>query len=116
MRLSIRHDYQRALNEDPKLLREWFSTIQRTIDENGIQPEDIYNFDETGFAMGLISTQKVITRIDIYGKGRRLLQPGNREWVTTIKAIGANGYSLPPYMIFKGKVAIASWFDNLPKD
>ncbi|CEO58658.1 hypothetical protein PMG11_03366 [Penicillium brasilianum] len=36
MRLSIRHDYQRALNEDPKLLREWFSTVQRTIDENGI--------------------------------------------------------------------------------
>jgi hypothetical protein len=24
MRASIRHDYQRALNEDPKLLREWF--------------------------------------------------------------------------------------------
>jgi hypothetical protein len=116
MRLSIRHDYQRALNEDPKLLREWFSTVQRTIDENGIQPEDIYNFDETGFAMGLISTQKVVTRIDMYGKGRRLLQPGNREWVTAIEAIGADGYSLPPCVIFKGKVAIAGWFDNLPKD
>jgi hypothetical protein len=25
------------------------------IDENGIQPEDIYTFDETRFAMGLIS-------------------------------------------------------------
>lgn len=29
---------------------------------NGIRPEDIYNFDETGFAMGLIATTKVVTR------------------------------------------------------
>lgn len=108
-RLSIRYDYQRALNEDP-------STVQRTIDENGIQLEDIYNFDETGFAMGLISTQKVVTRAEMYGHGRRLLQPGNREWVTVIEAIGADGYSLPPCVIFKGKVAVAGWFDNLPKD
>lgn len=54
-RFSRRYDYQRALNEDPKSLREWFITVQRIIDENGTQVEDIYNFDETGFAMGLIS-------------------------------------------------------------
>jgi hypothetical protein len=57
-RFSRRYDYQRALNEDPKSLREWFATVQRVIDENGIQPEDIYNFDETGFAMRLISRAK----------------------------------------------------------
>ena len=28
------------------------------VEENGILAEDIYNFDETGFAMGLISAQK----------------------------------------------------------
>jgi hypothetical protein len=43
-----------------KTLREWFITVQRIIDENGIQVEDIYNFDETGFAMGLILAQKVL--------------------------------------------------------
>jgi hypothetical protein len=114
-RSSIHYDYQRALNEDPKSLRAWFATVQRVIDENGIQPEDIYNFDETGFAMGLISSQKVVTRAEYYGR-RRLLQPGNREWVTTVEAICADGFSLPPCIIFKGKVAIAGWFDNLPKD
>ena len=36
------------------------------IDKNGIQSENIYNFDETGFAMDLISVQKVITRIEYY--------------------------------------------------
>lgn len=48
------------------------------IDENGIQSEDIYNFDETGFAMGLIATAKVVTRAKYYGR-RALLQPGNCE-------------------------------------
>jgi hypothetical protein len=114
-RYSVRYDYQRALNEDPKTLRAWFATVQSVINENGIQPEDIYNFDETGFAMGLISSQKVVTRAEFYGR-RRLLQPGNREWVTAIESICADGYSLPPCVIFKGKVYQASWFENLPKD
>ena len=114
-RFSKRYDYQHALNEDPKLLREWFATVQRVIDENGIQSEDIYNFDETGFAMGLISAQKVVTWTEYYGR-RPILQPGNREWVTAIEAICADGYSLPPCVIFKGQVAIAGCFDNLPKN
>jgi hypothetical protein len=67
-RFSRRYDYQRALNEDPKSIRQWFATVQSVIDENGIQPEDIYNFDETGFAMGLISSQKVVTRAEYYGR------------------------------------------------
>ena len=40
-RFSVRYDYQRALNEDPKALRAWFATVKNVIDENGIQPEDI---------------------------------------------------------------------------
>jgi hypothetical protein len=116
-RFSKRYDYQRALNEDPKSIKEWFLTVQRVIDENGIQPEDIYNFDETGFAMGLISSQKVVTRAEYYGR-RSILQPGNREWVTAIETICADGYSLPPCIIFKGQVYITGWFEssNLPRD
>ncbi|KAJ5600255.1 hypothetical protein N7450_001322 [Penicillium hetheringtonii] len=34
--------------------------VQYIIDKNGIQSENIYNFDETGFAMDLISVQKNI--------------------------------------------------------
>lgn len=113
---SKRYDYQRALNENPKAIKEWFTTVQRTIEENGIQPEDIYNFDETGFAMGLISAQKVVTRTEYYGR-RPILQPGNRECVTAIETICADGYSLPPCIIFKGQIYIAGWFEsNLPSN
>jgi hypothetical protein len=89
-RFSKRYDYQRALNEDLKAIKEWFLMVQRVIEENGIQPEDIYNFDETGFAMGLISSQRVVTRAEYYGR-RSILHPGNREWVTAIETICADG-------------------------
>jgi hypothetical protein len=57
-----------------------------------------------------------VTRAEIYSNGRRLLQLGNREWVTAIEVISANSYSLPLCVIFKAKVAIAGWFEKLPKD
>lgn len=45
--------------------------------------------------MGLISMQKVVSRAEYYGR-RPTLQAGNREWVTAIESICADGYSLPP--------------------
>ena len=114
-RFSRRYNYQRAKCEDPKIISEWFNLVQKTIIQYGIDPDDIYNFDETGFAMGLTSTAKVVTRAEFYGR-RLLLQPGNREWVTTIECINASGWALPPCVIFKGKVFVESWFDGLPDD
>jgi hypothetical protein len=114
-RFSRRYNYERAKCEDPKMVQEWFNLVQRTILENGIDPDDIYNFDETGFAMGLIATAKVITRAEYYGR-RSLLQPGNREWVTSIECTGASGFCLPPMIIFKATSFTHGWFQDTPKD
>ena len=51
--------------------------------------EDIYNFDETGFAMDIIAIAKVITQADKRSRPS-LVQPGNREWVIAIEAINAS--------------------------
>lgn len=109
------YNYERAKCENPTIIQEWFDCVQRMILQYSIDPDDIYNFDETGFAMGLIATAKVVTRSDYYGR-RSLLQPGNREWATTIEAISASGWALPPCIIFKGKVFIKSCFDGHPGD
>jgi hypothetical protein len=114
-RFSRRYNYERAKCEDPKIIREWFNLVQKTILQFGIDPDDVYNFDETGFAMGLTATAKVITRSDIYGR-RKVLQPGNREWVTIIECTNASGWVLPPCVIFKGKVFQESWFKGLPNN
>ena len=110
---SKRYNYEHAKCEDPKIIGEWFNLVQKTIIQYGIHPDDIYNFDETGFAMGLTSTARVITRAEYYGR-RSCLQPGNREWVTVIECINASGWVLSPCIIFKGKVYIEGWFNDLP--
>jgi hypothetical protein len=74
-RFARKYNYQRALCEDPKAINQWFKTLEALRKENGIQREDIYNFDETGFAMGLIATSRVVTRAEMLGKPH-LLQPG----------------------------------------
>jgi hypothetical protein len=90
-RFSRRYNYERAKYEDPKIIGEWFNLVQ-TILQFGITPDDVYNFDETGFAIGLIATAKVVMRAQYYGR-RSLLQPGNREWVTPIECINASGWA-----------------------
>ena len=116
-RFSRRYNYQRAKCEDPKIIQEWFNSVQIIIMQHGIAYEDIYNFDETGYAMGLVATAKVVTRADLTGKPF-LIQPGNREWVTSIECINASGWALPPCIIFKGKIHIEGWYQDeaLPHD
>ena len=46
--------------------------------QHEIAYEDIYNFDETGFAMSLIATVKVVTRAETTDCSA-LLQPENHE-------------------------------------
>ncbi|ODM17100.1 hypothetical protein SI65_07499 [Aspergillus cristatus] len=79
--------------------------------QHGIVYEDVYNFDETGYAMGLIATAKVVTRADMYGR-RQVIQPGNREWVTSIECVNSMGWALPPCIIFKGSVHIEGWYQD----
>ena len=49
--LSRGYNYERALSEDPKLIKGWLDLVRNTIQKYGIIPADIWNFDETGFAM-----------------------------------------------------------------
>jgi hypothetical protein len=113
-RFSRRYNAQRALCEDPEVIKEWFLQYAKKIAEYGILDDDIYNFDETGFAMGITSTSKVVTGRDYHGK-RKLLQPGNREWVTAIECINMNEV-LPPTIIFKAKNLMIGWFNTIPED
>ena len=75
----------------------------------GILDCDFYNFDETGFMMGIICSSMVVTRADRRGQGKQL-QPGNREWATAIECVSGDGFVLPPFLIVQGKNHLASWY------
>jgi DDE superfamily endonuclease/helix-turn-helix, Psq domain len=116
LRFNRRYDYQRAQCEDLVLIQGWFELLRNTIAKYGITDADIYNFDETGFMMGVISTAMVVTSSEKVGRAKAK-QPGNREWVTVIQAINAIGWSLPPFVVVKAKNILLSWYDEfkLPK-
>ncbi|KAM4062452.1 helix-turn-helix, psq domain-containing protein [Hirsutella rhossiliensis] len=98
---SRRYDYQRAKCEDPQKIQGWYDRVAATKQKWGILDEDVYNFDETGFQMGVASTAR----------------PGNREWVTVIESINCQGWALPAKVIFQGKLHQASWYESgVPDD
>jgi hypothetical protein len=106
---------QRARCEDPVRIRAWFKLVEDTRVAYGIADQDTFNFDETGFMMGVASTSKVVTSSDTIGRAT-VVQPGNREWVTTIECINASGWCIPPFVILSGKLHQASWYQDLPPD
>jgi len=58
--------------------------------------------DEKGFMKGIGEDAKVIVpRAEV--ESAVSIQPGNKEWVSVIESIGANGYLVPPFVIFQGK-------------
>jgi len=116
-RYNRRISYQRAKQEDPRVIKEWLDTVNAAIQEHGIHEDDIWNFDETGFAMGLCTTSKVITAAERSERPRTVIQ-GNREWVTIIECIGSSGCHTPPLIILKGKEHQATWYQetNFPQE
>ncbi len=110
-RFSRAYDFQRALCEDPELINAWFRLVANMRAKYGIQDADFYNFDETGFMMGMISSSMVVTRADRRGRGKKL-QPGNREWATAIECVSSDGFVLPPFLIVQGEYHLASWYTD----
>jgi hypothetical protein len=109
VKLGRTYECQRKLCEDPTVIRGWFELVKNTINKHGILPEDIYNFDETGFQMGQISASMVVTAVDRQGRPKQA-KPTNTEWVTLIQGAYADGSATPPFLIFKGKELNRAWF------
>jgi hypothetical protein len=111
------YDYQRGLCEDPAILEPWFRLVANMRAKYGITDTDFYNFDETGFMMGMIRPRMVVTRSDRVGKPKAI-QPGNREWATAICSIAGDGFVVPPFLVVKGRFHLASWYSEhqIPDD
>jgi hypothetical protein len=116
-RWTRRYDYQRAKCEDPKVIGEWFALVRNVKAKYGIVDDDTYNFDETGFMMGIIFAGMVVTTSDGRGKAK-LAQPGNREWATVIQGVNALGWAIPPFIILAAQYHLANWYTecDLPAD
>jgi hypothetical protein len=106
-RFNRAYDRQRALCEDPVLIRGWFELVQQTKVKYGICDEDVYNFDEAGFIIGVILTGAVVTALERQGR-LKVAQLGNREWTTVIQGVNAKGWAILPFIIFKARHHLSS--------
>jgi len=114
---SHKYDYQRAKCEDPEIISPWFDLVRNTKAKYGILDDDTYNFDETGFLMGMIFAGMVVTTSD--GRTRaKLAQPSNREWSTVIQGVNALGWAIPLFIILAAQHHLANWYQecDLPAD
>jgi len=116
-RWSRSYDNQRAKQEDPTVIGAWFKLVAGIKEKYGIVDEDTYNFDESGFLMGIIGSQLVVTASERRGRPK-LIQPGDREWITVIQGICAAGWAIPPFVIYAGKMHISTWYEDasIPRD
>ena len=107
------YNKQWAKCEDPITISKWFNRIQAVTAQYGILLEDTFNFNKTGYVIGIIATVKVVTGTlthhTIY------IQPGNRKQITIIKYISTIGQALLSILIFASKVYLSTQYTtNLP--
>ena len=96
---------------------EYFKLLGQKITEYSIKARHTYNMDEKGFAIGVVGRDKrIFSRADFKRKkGRQSLQDGDREWVTILATICADGDALPPSVIYASKAHClrSNWVEDI---
>jgi hypothetical protein len=96
--------------------RDYFELLHSKLQEYDVDARNIYNMDEKGFAIGVTSkTKRVFSKTLFQEKKKTVgLQDGNREWITILACICADGSELDPAVIFAGKGDLYSgWVHNV---
>lgn len=104
-------DLERLQAHDKSAIERWFQSYHDIIQRYGITPQDIWNFDETGFQIGVGKDQYIITR-----EPKKRIFSGaktNRESVTIIGAVNAMGSVISPLIILSSRQALLRWFDHI---
>lgn len=96
-------------------ISQWFSAFQSRFNEQNYELQNVYNMDETGFAVGTTQSTRII--VDSTQKSNWKVTPGKQEWITAIECVDAAGGALPPLVIFKAQNTNSSWIPpNAPSD
>jgi hypothetical protein len=100
----------KALNQHA--VNEFFDMLTEVVKEYNILPGNLYNMDEKGVQLGIGA--RITAMIDRDQKTAYSIEDGNRELVTVIEAICADGSILHPSVIFQGVRRNSEWGRNNP--
>ena len=71
-KFSRLYNYQRVLYKDSTVISDWFALLRNIIIKYNFQPEDLYNFDETGFIIGVITFLIMVIRFNRREKAKSI--------------------------------------------
>ena len=74
------------------------------MEKYNITADNMYNWDEKGFLIGMASATQRIMTLEALVSGRitYVSQDGSREFISFLVCICANGSALSPALIYKG--------------
>ena len=102
-------DVKRMTALDPDIVETFFAEFERLKTTYGVEMNDIYNMDETGFQMGQNHSECVIFNSS---QGPPLCSTSdNTSWVSIIECISPSR-AIQPYMIFQGRMPETGWFPS----
>ena len=96
-------DIARKRADNPYQYKLFYELLTEKIKKYEIEVHNMYNMDEKGFLIGILNKSKrIYTKSEaVRGKLLRAGQDDNREWITVIVSICADGTSLPPGLIYQ---------------
>lgn len=107
-------DQIRANAANPVLLKDYADTVERLFSEHKPPPCNILGTDEVGINSGIAPRQTVVGKAG--QRHQKQQQLGDRNNITVIETVCADGTVLRPIVIFKGQYLMLSWGDDNPDD
>jgi hypothetical protein len=101
----------RKLAHDPAVLLNWFKRFEALRTQFGVCNEDIWNFDETGFRIGVGKSQWIVTTST--SKRSYLACDNSRDLVTSVEAVSAAGNVIEEMLILPGKTHLERFYTDL---
>jgi hypothetical protein len=99
---------QKAAYKGSEIEKHFADFIQQ-YNKLGIAPENVWNFDETGFWIGYLAGYLVFTCTQ---KQVYISDPDNQEQIMSIEAINITGKSINLIIIIPGIIIYQKHFDN----
>ena len=100
-------DRHRANAVNPTTITDYFSKLQKVLNEHAIEPDCLWSMDETGLQFNHTPKKRVIGQA---GKHQQhSIRHGSREFATIIPLISAAGACPPPTVIFQGVRMNTTW-------
>ena len=90
----------------------FLTRLKELCQKYGIAPSDMWNMDEKGFILGSGARTKVLVRAPHREADRQRREAGNRDFVTVVDTVNAEGTWLDPLVIFKAKHLQEDWLGS----